>query len=1172
MKDDNQGLGDLSRRQFLKASGGLALGLGALQAAQTLGFEPALASRTLVPLAQQGNPLETYPNRGWEEVYRDQYAYDDTFTWVCAPNDTHNCRMRAFVKSGVVLRSEQNYDSGNITDLYGHQASQHWNPRGCGKGYTMHRRVYGPYRLKYPIVRRGWKQWADAGFPSLSDSPQLRDTYKFNSRGTDTFVRLTWDEAFTYIATAMKATAETYSGPKGRARLQADGYQPEMIDETHGAGTRTMKLRGGMGLLGVIGKYGMYRFSNMLALLDTHVRGVGPDQALGGRNWSNYTWHGDQAPGQPFVHGLQASDCDMNDLRNTKLHIQVGKNLVENKMPENHFFNEIMERGAKIVVITPEYGPPATKADYWISVRPGLSDTAIFLAVSKIIMDNRWYDEPFVKQFTDLPLLVRTDTLKRLGAAEVFPGYKLGLAPSGPSFTIQGLTQAQYERLGDYVVRDAATGQLRAITRDDVGEKLKATGIDPALEWKGKVRLADGSEVEVMTLWEMYKINLQDYDLDTASEICGAPKDLILQLAKDIATIKPVAIHIGEGVNHWFHATLHNRATYLPLMLTGNIGKPGAGCHTWAGNYKAALFQGAPWAGPGFKGWVAEDPFHPTLDPAVSGKDVKVKAYTKDEEPAYWDHGDQALIVDTPRYGRKNFTGQTHMPTPTKLLWFTNVNLINNAKWAYGVIKHVNPKIDLIVNQDIEMTATGEYSDITLPANTWMEFQSLEVTASCSNPFLQIWGKGGIKPLYDTKDDVMIIAGLAKRLGELLGDQRFADYWKFALEGRPEVYIQRLLDGSTTTSGYTVADIMAGKYGEPGVALMLFRTYPRIPFWEQIHDNVPFYTDTGRLNAYCDIPEAIEYGENFIVHREGPEATPYLPNVIVSSNPYIRPNNYGITPEMLQKDVLDADVRTIANNKLPWSAVKKTQNPLWRQGFRFYALTPKTRHRVHSSWSVEGLHMLMDSNFSDPYRKDKRTVGLGEHQVHINPQAAKDMGFEDGDYVYIDANPADRPYLNASPDDPFYKVARLMLRVKYNPAYPYQIIMLKHSPFMATEKSVKAHETRPDGRALSEDTGYQANLRYGSQQSLTRDWAMPMHQTDTLFHKKKVEMAFLFGGEADNHAINTVPKETLVRITLAEPGGIGGKGVWAPATTGRTPGKEDAFMQRYLRGEITTIN
>ena len=43
---------------------------------------------------------------------------------------------------------------------------------------------------------------------------------------------------------------------------------------------------------------------------------------------------------------------------------------------------------------------------------------------------------------------------------------------------------------------------------------------------------------------------------------------------------------------------------------------------------------------------------------------------------------------------------------------------------------------------------------------------------------------------------------------------------------------------------------------------MLFRTYPRIPFWEQIGESLPFFTETGRLDSYCDIPEALEYGED----------------------------------------------------------------------------------------------------------------------------------------------------------------------------------------------------------------------------------------------------------------------------------------------------------------------
>ncbi|HEX9618272.1 MAG TPA: molybdopterin-dependent oxidoreductase [Anaerolineales bacterium] len=1141
----------ISRREFLKLSGAGALGMALSQ------LDLQLLDPVDVP-----NPLSFYPQRDWETIYRDQYRYDSSFTYVCSPNDTHACRLRAFVRNGIILRSETNYDVSRYSDLYGNTATPHWHPRGCKKGQTFHRRIYGPHRLKGPLIRKGWREWADDGFPELN--PENKTKYKFDSRGLDDLLPVAWEEAYDYIARGMIAIARRYSGEEGAALLRSQGYPEEMIADIGGAGTRTFKCRGGMGLLGVIGKYGMYRFSNTLALLDVHVRGVEPEEARGGRTWSNYTWHGDQAPGIPFVTGLQATDEDFNDLRNSRLHIQCGKNLVENKMPESHFFVEAMERGAKIVTITPEYSPPATKSDYWIPIRPA-TDTALFLGITRWLMDQEKYDAEFVKRFTDFPLLVRADTLARLRAADVFPNYQAGLKPDGPSFQQQGLTEEQYDKLGDFVVRDAQTDRLVALTRDEVGEAQAGRGIDPLLDWSGTVNLVDGTQVEVLTLWAMYREHLQDYDLDTVSEITQAPKAMIEQLAADIATYSPVAIHIGEGINHWFHATLANRAQFLPLMLTGNIGKLGAGLYTWAGNYKAALFQASPLTGPGFKGWVAEDPFEPNLDAEAPGKEIVAHAYTKDEEPAYWNHSERPLIVDTPKYGRKVFTGQTHMPTPTKVQFFTNVNLLNNAKHHYEMIKNVNPNIELIIAMDIEMNATVEYADFALAANSWAEFETYEITASCSNPFLQIW-KGGIPPVYDTRDDSRILAEVAAALGDQTGDPRFRDYWKFLLEGTPEIYIQRLLDSSLTTSGYQFKDIVNGKYGEPGAALMLFRTYPRIPFWEQLHDSVPFYTDTGRLNAYCDIPEAIEYGENMITHREGPEATPYLPNAIVTTSRFVRPDDYGISP-----DAKGWEERTVRNLALSWEEVKKTENPLWAEGFQFYCLTPKSRHRVHSSWSTVDWTIILDSNFGDPYRMDKRLPGPGDHQLHINPQAAKDMGIEDGDYVYVDANPADRPYIGWKPDDPFYKVARLMLRVKYNPAYPYHIVMLKHGPFMATEKSVLAHETRPDGLAKSAGTGYMANLRYGSQQSITRDWSMPMHQTDTLFHKQKTGMQFIFGGEADNHALNTVPKETLVKITKAEDGGLNGVGKWEPVQTGFTPGHESDFMQKYISGGAVEI-
>jgi nitrate reductase alpha subunit len=790
------------------------------------------------------------------------------------------------------------------------------------------------------------------------------------------------------------------------------------------------------------------------------------------------------------------------------------------------------------------------------------------------MIDNKWYDDKFVRSYTDFPLLIRTDTLQRLRAADVFKDYKPGLKKDGPSYQTQHLTDEQYAKIGDFCIYDEKQKAVRALTRDQMGERMEKEGIAPALSYSGKVKLANGKEVEVITLWDAYTtIHLKDYDLDTVSQICGADKTLIERLAKDIWEVSKaghsVAIHVGEGINHWFHATLANRAQYLPILLTGQLGRPGAGCYTWAGNYKAALFQASPETGPGFLGWVAEDPFAMNLDPQTDGKDIKVNKTTKDEEPAYWNHGDRPLIVNTPKYGRKVFTGATHMPTPTKFLWFANVNLFNNAKHAYDMLFVVNPKIDCIIAQDVEMTSSCEYADIIYPANTWMEFQTYEVTASCSNPFLNIW-KGGIPPVHNSRDDVHILAESAEALAKEANDPRMADYWHFVLKDKKDgvkVYIQRLLDASTTTRGYKIDDIISGKYGEPGVALMLFHTYPRIPFWENIHDNMPFWTDTGRLNAYCDIPEAIQHGENFIVHREGPEATPYLPNVIVSTNPLIRPDDFGIP-----RDAMHWDERTIRNIKLPWSEVAKTKNPLWEQGYRYYLLTPKTRHRVHSSWSTVDWHLIWDSSFGDPQRTDKRLPGFGDHQLHMNPEDAKEMGIAAGDYVYVDSNPADRPFRGWQNDPKRAKVARLMLRVVYNTSYPRGVVMTKHAPFIATEKTVLAHETRPDGRARSADTGYQANLRYGAQQSCTRNWLMPMHQTDTLFHKMKLRMAFMFGGEADNHAVNTVPKETLVKIVKAEDGGIGGKGPWEPSMTGYGPENEASPRnQAYLTGGYIRI-
>jgi nitrate reductase alpha subunit len=737
---------------------------------------------------------------------------------------------------------------------------------------------------------------------------------------------------------------------------------------------------------------------------------------------------------------------------------------------------------------------------------------------------------------------------------------------------VQGLTDEQRAKIGDFCVWDTEAKKVAFISRDEVGAHMN---IQAALEGTYQVRLATGEQIEVMPVMEMYRRHLKDYDTATVEEISGAAPHLVERLAKDIWETTeaghPVAIHVGEGINHYFHATLHNRATYLPLLLTGNIGKHGAGSHTWAGNYKGALFQASPWSGPGVGSFTHEDPFAPVLEEKARITHEHLRHLSDVEDPSYWACGEMTQTVRLPDGSERTFTGQTHMPTPTKVLWYNNANFLNQSKWIYNLIVHVLPKMDMIIDQQIEWTGSAEYSDVVLPVNSWVEMQDYECGGSCSNPFLQVW-KGGIAPVHDTIDDGMVFAKVADALAAKTGDRRFADYFKFVTESKAKVYIQRVFDNCTTTRGedgpYNVDRMLAGDYGgEPGAALMLFRTYPRVPFWEQIHDSIPFYTDSGRLHSYCDLPEAIEYGENLCVHREAVEATPYLPNVIVSTSPFVRPVDYGIP-----LDAVEAELRQIRNVKLPWEQVKQFANPLWRQGYQFFCSTPKSRHSTHSSWSTVDWHWIWSDNFGDPHRTDKRAPGVSDRQIQMNPQAARDAGLHEGDYVWVDANELDRPYVGWKDDQgPRHKAFRCMVRVKFNPGLPYNFTIMKHTGWIASERSVKAHETRADGRALAADTGYQASYRYGSHQSITRNWMMPMHQTDTLFHKKTGSMGFVFGFDVDNHAINTVPKETLIRITKAEDGGLGGVGAWQPGLSGYSPGATTPQNAQYLVGGYVSV-
>src|SRR5512133_713235 len=112
-----------SRRSFISRSGLAGAGIAASQLLPLRFLQAQQASEDVA------NPLAQYPSRDWEKLYRDQYAYDHQFSWVCAPNDTHNCRITAHVRNGGIVRLGEEFDVQTYGDLYGNHATTAWGNR-----------------------------------------------------------------------------------------------------------------------------------------------------------------------------------------------------------------------------------------------------------------------------------------------------------------------------------------------------------------------------------------------------------------------------------------------------------------------------------------------------------------------------------------------------------------------------------------------------------------------------------------------------------------------------------------------------------------------------------------------------------------------------------------------------------------------------------------------------------------------------------------------------------------------------------------------------------------------------------------------------------------------------------------------------------------------------------
>lgn len=1156
----------MTRRQFLKGAAvvggaGVAVAVGVISVEELLSGKNGPSLRGLQVVWVE-NPLKAYPNRDWEKIYRNLFASDSSFVFLCAPNDTHNCLLKAYVKNGTITRIGPTYGYGKATDIYGNQMSARWDPRLCQKGLALVRRVQGNRRPKGPMVRLGFKRWADAGFPRDENG---RPPSEYMQRGRDSYVRVGWDEAYSYSAKALTNIAETYSGEQGVARLHAQGYDEAMIEAMHGSGVQTIKIRGGMAFLGALRLIGMYRLANGLALLDSKVRGVDASHAYGARGWDSYSWHTDLPPGHPLVTGQQTMDWDLCNAEQSDLVTLWGMNWITTKMPDAHWLTEARLKGTKVVVITCELQATANKADEVLILRPG-TDTALALGMAQVIFAEGLHDDNFVKAFTDLPLLVRTDTHTRLKASELVKNYvppdlqrvtvlKAGEAAAAPANQDRPILAAALRaEWGDFVVWDTTAEAPQVVTMDDTGSPFLASSIKPALEGSYNVTLASGERVAVRPLFDILREHLnQSYKPEEASKITGLAPEAIRSFARDVAAHPGKTLFAcGMGPNHFFNGDLTGRAILLVASLTGSIGKFGGNVGSFSGNYRAAYFNGLP-------AWATEDPFNPNLDANAKVEDVKRRKFFKYESAHYWNYGDRPL-----RAGNKLFTGPSHMPVPTKGLMLSNSNsIIGNAKWHYDVVMNTLPKMEFISVADWWWTASCEYADIVFAVDSWAETKVPDFTASVTNPFFQVFPETPFARLHDTRADLDIVAGIAKAIAKEAEIAGLEDYFRFALDGKPEVYLQRIIDGSATLKGYDFAEVHAkAKEGIP--ALLMTRTTPKTMGYEQIHDSKPWYTKSGRLEFYRDEETFLDHGENLPVHREPVDATVYEPNVIVANpHPFLhpkKPEDWGFATSDL-----DAESRQVRNVIISPDDLEQSKHPLREKGFTHVYITPKYRHGAHTTPVDLDMMAVWFGPFGDMYRFDRRKPWVGEGYVDLNPLDAQALGINDGDYVWMDADPKDRPFRDWKPGTEEYKVARCLLRARYYPGIPRNVARSFHNMYVSTFGSVRGHEQNPDGLARNPDTGYQSMFRYGAHQSATRAWLRPTLMGEDIARKNYFGQEIGKGYEVDIYTVNGAPKESFVRFAVAEAGEPDGT-LWRPAALGMRPGYESEARKMYLAG------
>jgi DMSO reductase family type II enzyme molybdopterin subunit len=725
------------------------------------------------------------------------------------------------------------------------------------------------------------------------DERILHPLRRAGERGEGRWEQISWDDALTQIADSMLDAIQE-DGPESILRIGTPGQ----------GGVQSIALAGAV--------------FNKLGCTLTDVQGEIND-------WS---------PGIYITFGRFDPCASNDDWFHSDVIVVWANNPAYSSIPTFHYITEARYRGAQVVVIAPDYSPSAPHADVFVPVRIG-SDTALALAMCQAVIEEGLMNRAFVREQTDLPLLVRTDTGKFLRESDLEDG------GSDEVFYL-------FDKESQQVVRAPRT--------------LDLAGAVPALRGTFTVRAQDGREMEVTPVFSLLTEKLSDYTPEKASAACGVHPSVIRRVARMVASGRT---HVLDGwtFGKSYHGDLAERAICLLLALTGNWGRQGSGIRSWAVGMFDGMFTWSAKPEPGVEaarglqaGLSAVAAAARAEDPSLTDEIIAHQgAYAGAKlggnvPPAFfwlnhcgyreaWDRptwGDEGMKRTLSEYVdealEKGWWSGSQSPapdTPPRVLFEIGGNMLRRTRGGQQqLLRTLWPKLKMVVSFDVRMTTTALWSDIVLPAAHHYEKPNFPYqTPDVMNLTLS---DRVVDPPDDTRTEWQFAQELARILSRRAVERGFTEYRsRLGMPVRLDSLFENItkdgyFSGDDTVINEMVTDsAAAGTLPEDASLETLRRTgYVRFtgwgrspmalaqasdlrpdlthsPFRWQTENKQPFPTLTRRAQFYIDHDWFLEAGEELPVHKEPPAQGGAYPLEMTGGHPRWSVNSTNMTNRVI---------------------------------------------------------------------------------------------------------------------------------------------------------------------------------------------------------------------------------------------------------------------------------